>query len=129
MKFNPNLAEAYIELGKVYYHVGLTDRAVEANDTAERLDPSATITGGRRLRALTDAGRLIEVRDELKRRPNQAAFARAEALLAMGNVEEALDVLLQSRAVDRTDPEADAGSAALLGLIYARLTVVKLRSA
>ena len=121
LQFNPNLAEAYIELGKVYYHVGLTNKAIEANDSAERLDPSATITGGRRLRALTDAGRLIEVRDELKRRPNQAVFARAEALLAMGNVKEALDVLLQSPAVDRTDPEADAGSAALLGLVYARL--------
>jgi serine/threonine protein kinase/TolB-like protein/tetratricopeptide (TPR) repeat protein len=122
LTFNPNLAEAYIELGKVYYHVGLTDKAVEANDSAERLDPSAaTISGGRRLRALTDAGRLNEVRDELKRRPDQPVFARAEALLAMGNTKEALDVLLQSRTVDRTDPEADTGSAALLGLVYARL--------
>ena len=102
-------------------HDGLTNKAIEANDSAERLDPSATITGVRRMRALTDSGRLIEVRDELKRRPNQAVFARAEALLAMGNVKEALDVLLQSRAVDRTDPEADAGSTALLGLVYARL--------
>jgi serine/threonine protein kinase/tetratricopeptide (TPR) repeat protein len=121
LKFNPNLADAYMELSKVYYHVGLTDKAVEANDSAERLDPSATISGGRRLRALTDAGRLTEVRDELRRRPNQAVFARAEALLAIGNLNEALDVLLQARTVDRSDPEADTGSAALLGLVYARL--------
>jgi serine/threonine protein kinase/tetratricopeptide (TPR) repeat protein len=121
LKCNPNLAEAYAELSKVFYHVGLTDKAVEANDNAERLDPSAKITGGRRLRALTDAGRLNEVRDELTRHPNQPVFARAEALLAMGNLNDALEVLLQSRTVDRSDPEADTGSAALLGLVYARL--------
>ena len=50
-----------------------------------------------------------------------SAFARAEALLVMGNLNEALEVLLQSRTVDRSDPEADTGSAALLGLVYARL--------
>ena len=55
------------ELGKVYLHIGLTDKAVDANEQAQRLDPGAAAPTNRRLDALIDAGRLEEVRHELDR--------------------------------------------------------------
>ena len=36
---NPNLADAYVELEKVYYHIGLPDKAVDADAQVQRLDP------------------------------------------------------------------------------------------
>ena len=36
---NPNLAEAHVELGKFYLHIGLIDKAIAANEEALRLDP------------------------------------------------------------------------------------------
>ncbi len=65
---NPNLAEAYIELGKVYLHIGLTDKAVDANEQAQRLDPRRCgVDEPKGSSALIDAGRLEEVRHELER--------------------------------------------------------------
>ena len=91
---NPSLAEAHVELGKVYVHIGLLDKAIAENDEALRLDPLATVAARRRLSALFDAGRFDAVRDELARNPRWLAPAiRAEALLAMGDAQAALDAL------------------------------------
>jgi eukaryotic-like serine/threonine-protein kinase len=121
LSINPNLAEAYVELGKVYYHIGLTDRAVDANEQAQRLDPSEAVSRDRRLRALIDAARLEEVRLELDRIDNPAPYSNADALVAMGQFQAALQILSRSRSVQISDPESDAGAIALLGVVYARL--------
>jgi tetratricopeptide (TPR) repeat protein len=121
LSINPNLAEAYVELGKVYYHIGLTDRAVDANEQAQRLDPSEAVSRDRRLRALTDAGRLEQVRLELDRIENPAPYSNADALVAIGQFQTALQILSRSRSVLSSDPESDAGAIALLGVVYARL--------
>jgi TolB-like protein/Tfp pilus assembly protein PilF len=123
LSINPNLADAYVELEKVYYHIGLTDKAVDADEQAQRLDPGAAVPGGyRRLRALIDAGRLEEVRHELDRNgPRLTTYARADALLALGRLEEALQLLSQSRAAESGTPESEIGAIALLGVVYATL--------
>ena len=123
LSINPNLADAYVELEKVYYHIGLTDKAVDADEQAQRLDPGAAVPGGyRRLRALIDAGRLEEVRHELDRNgPRLTPYARADALLALGRVEEALRLLSHSRAAESGTPESEIGAIALLGVVYATL--------
>ena len=38
----PNLVEAHVELGKVLFHIGLTDKAVEANERASGWIPLTT---------------------------------------------------------------------------------------
>ena len=123
LSINPNLADAYVELGKVYYHIGLTDKAVDANEQAQHLDPGAPVPGGnRRVRALIDAGRLEEVRHEVDRNGARLTpYARADALLALGRLEEALRLLSHSAAAESGAPESDIGAIALLGVVYARL--------
>ena len=120
LKLNPNLAEGYVELGKVYYHIGLTDLAVDANNQAERLDPSDPTPGNRRVRALVDAGRLEEARRDLERTVRPAAFVQAEVLVAMGRFTDAL-ALISGSSIKGSDPENESGLGALLGLVYARL--------
>lgn len=101
---NPSLAEAHVELGKVYFHVGLLDKAIAANDEALRLDPLATVAARRRLGALFDARRFDAVRDILARNPRWLAQSlRAEALLAMGEAEAALAALLGPVRADQRD--------------------------
>ena len=91
---NPSLAEAYVELGKVYYHIGMTDESIAANDEALRLDPLATVAARRRFNALFDARRFDEVREILGRNPRWLAPSlRAEALLMMDEVPTALAAL------------------------------------
>ena len=94
LSINPNLADAYVELGKVYQHIGQTDKAVEANDQGQRLDPSSVPPANRKISALVDAGRLDEVRHELDRHSRLSPMSRADALLAIGQPEEALQTLL-----------------------------------
>ena len=76
----------------------------------------------RRVRALIDAGRLEEVRHELDRNgPRLTPYARADALLALGRLEDALQLLSRSRAAESGAPESDIGAIALLGVVYATL--------
>jgi tetratricopeptide (TPR) repeat protein len=120
------LADAYVELGKIYYHIGLTDKAVEANEQAQRLDPSARVAANRKVRALIDAGRIEEVRHELDRiGPSLEAYVRADALLTMGQAGEALKIFRQSEAPAASHSESgfavEPGPAAFYSVVYARL--------
>ncbi len=111
LSINPNLAEAYIELGKVYLHIGLTDKAVDANEQAQRLDPGAAAPTNRRVNALIDAGRLEEVRHELDRNGTRLLrLYRADALLAIGQPVDAVQVLSPLRSPKSGDPESDTGT-------------------
>ena len=124
VSINPNLTDAYVELEKVYYHIGLTDKALETNEQAQRLDPSARVAANRKVRALIDAGRIEEVRHELDRiGPSLDAYVRADALLTMGQADEALKMLRQSAWGGHTAAggPVDAGDAALYSTVYARL--------
>ena len=121
LSINPNLAEAYVELEKIYYHVGLTDKAVAAREQGTRLDPSQALSSNRALRALVDANRTEKVRQELDRHENLGAYAHADALVALGQLEEARKVLSTSRVIVATAPDYDAGADALLAVVYARL--------
>jgi TolB-like protein/tetratricopeptide (TPR) repeat protein/tRNA A-37 threonylcarbamoyl transferase component Bud32 len=121
LSINPNLAEGYVELEKIYYHVGLTDKAVAAREQANRLDPSQAVASNRALRALVDANRTEELRRELNRHENLGAYAHADALVALGQLEEARKVLSTSRVIVPTAPDYDVGAVALLAVVYARL--------
>jgi TolB-like protein/tetratricopeptide (TPR) repeat protein len=121
VSINPNMAETYLELEKVYYHVGLTDRAVDAHEQARRLDPSQAEASNRAFRALVDAGRLEQVRLDMDRKANLGPYARGEALVAMEKWEDARQLLSTSRITVHTDSEFDVGGLALLGVVYARL--------
>ena len=45
----PNLADAHVELGKLYHHIGLIDQTIAANEEALRLDPGANVARNDRL--------------------------------------------------------------------------------
>ena len=117
------MADAYVELGKIYYHIGLTDKAVETNQQALRLDPSARAAANRKVLALIDAGRIEELRHELDRMgASLPAQVRADALLTMGQPTEALKMLQQSEAPAPGQSETDfADYAAVYSVVYARL--------
>jgi TolB-like protein/DNA-binding winged helix-turn-helix (wHTH) protein/tetratricopeptide (TPR) repeat protein len=118
---NANLADAHLELEKVYYHIGLTDKAIAAGEQVQRLDPSQGLSSNRTFRALIDAGRLEQVRLDVDRNRNLGAYARADALIALGRLQDALQVLSRSKATLPGDAEYDIGALALLGVVYARL--------
>lgn len=124
LSINPNLAEAHVELGKVYFHTGLTKQAVEANEQAQRLDPSELSSWVRRFLSLVDAGRVNEVKDGVDSNASRlGVYPRSDALVALGRLEEAERVLASARqeesntAWQEPGPELDA----LRATVYARL--------
>ena len=121
LSINPNLADAYVELAKVYYHVGLLDQAIAANEHAQQLDPSEAASHSRRFRALIDAGRLDVVKSELDRKSTVGPYARADALLALGRPDQALQELMPSLPRASGDAADDAKEVALLGVVQATL--------
>ena len=121
LALNANLADAHLELEKVYYHIGLTDKAIAASEQVRRLDPAQALSSNRTFRALIDAGRLEQVRLDVDRTGNLSAYARADALVALGRLQDALQFLSRSKATLPGNPEYDIGPLALLGVVYARL--------
>ena len=118
---NANLADAHLELEKVYYHIGLTDKVIAAGEQVQRLDPSQALSSNRTFRALIDAGRLEQVRLDVDRNGNLGPYARGDALVALGRLQDALQFLSGSKATLPGDAEYDIGALALLGVVYARL--------
>jgi TolB-like protein/DNA-binding winged helix-turn-helix (wHTH) protein/tetratricopeptide (TPR) repeat protein len=121
VELNANLADAYLELEKVYYHIGLTDKVIAAGEQVQRLDPSQALSSNRTFRALIDARRLERVRVEVDRNGNLGPYARGDALIALGRLQDALQFLSHSKATLSGDAEYDIGALALLGVVYARL--------
>ena len=121
LALNANLADAHLELEKVYYHIGLTDKAIAAGEQVQRLDPSQALSSNRTFRALIDAGRLEQVRLDVDSNGNLGAYARGDALIALGRLQDALQFLSRSKATLPVDAEYDIGALALLGVVYARL--------
>ena len=121
LALNANLADAHLELEKVYYHIGLTDKVIAAGEQVQRLDPSQALSSNRTFRALIDAGRVEQVRLEVDRNGNLGPYARGDALVALGRLQDALQFLSRSKATLPGDAEYDIGALALLGVVYARL--------
>lgn len=125
LALNSNLAEAHLELEKVYYHIGLTDRAIAAGEQVQRLDPAQALSSNRTFRALIDAGRLEQVRLDVDGKGNLGPYARGDALIALGRLQDAREFLSRSKATLRSDAEYDIGALALLAVVYARLDQLK----
>jgi DNA-binding winged helix-turn-helix (wHTH) protein/TolB-like protein len=121
VSIDPGLSAAYAELGKIYYHLGLTDRALAANERAHQLDPAESTSISRRFRMLIDAGRLDLLTGELDRRLNVGRYAHADALLALGEPEQARQVLAAAIGGASGDVAADTATVALLGVAQASL--------
>ena len=121
LALNANLADAHLELEKVYYHIGLTDEAIAAGEQVQRLDPSRALSSNRTFRALIDAGQLAQVRLEVDRTANLTPYARGDALIALGRLQDALQFLSRSKATRPGEAEYDIAALALLGVVHARL--------
>ena len=108
LELNPNLAEAHHQLGNVYNHVGLLDKAQSEVEQAVELDPLNT---GIRYRVginLLYRGKyedsLATIRDSEKFNPTLWAFQTSFALQHIGRRQEAqerVDKLLEARPLDR----------------------------
>ena len=106
----------------MHLDIGLTDKAVDANEQAQRLDPGAAASTNRKVNALIDAGLLQEVRHELDRNGTRLTpLYHADALLAIGRPTEALQALSLSTPPKRSHVESDTNAFALLAVVYARL--------
>ena len=121
LALNPNLADAHLELEKIYYHIGLTDQAIAASEQVRRLDPAQALSSNRTFRALIDAGRTEQLRLEVDRNRNLGAYARADALIALGRLQDALPFLSDSKATLPGHADYDISALALLGVVHARL--------
>ena len=121
LALNANLADAHLELEKVYYHIGLTDEAIAAGEQVQRLDLSRALSSNRTFRALIDAGQLAQVRLEVDRTANLTPYARGDALIALGRLQDALQFLSRSKATRPGEAEYDIAALALLGVVHARL--------
>jgi serine/threonine protein kinase/TolB-like protein/lipopolysaccharide biosynthesis regulator YciM len=90
---NPNLVEAYVELGKIYMHIGLLDRAIDANTQALRLDPGSGSAKARRILSfvyLRDCTTGLQLSEQVTTVSRQN---RAEALRCAGRIDEAVQEL------------------------------------
>ena len=119
---NPNLADAHLELEKIYYHLGLTDKAIAAGEQVQRLDPYQAWSTSRHFRALIDAGRLDQVSLVVDGNANLAPYARGEALIVLGRLRDALQYLSSSTATRPGEADYDIGALALLAVVHARLS-------
>jgi eukaryotic-like serine/threonine-protein kinase len=95
VELNPSLAEAHDELGKVYYHIGLLDKALLALRETVRLDPAAVAPLRRITTVLFDAGRCKELEAEIERftDAHERQIARASAEYCHGRYADAVALL------------------------------------
>ncbi len=130
LALHPSLAEAHQELCKVYFHVGLTDRAVAECDRALALDPRDRTAFGRKVSVLADAGRDAEVAALLEARGRELSPGiRAGMLVDVGRNEEALGLLLGEATGARprdTEFGWPSSSRAALERIWAAIALARL---
>jgi len=95
----PSLADAHVELGKIYLHIGLLDKAIEENGQALRLDPGNPAARGRL--ALSHIYlRECQTAYELGSRDPEFRRVRVEALACLGRLDDALQELGGTPAMD-----------------------------
>ena len=107
----PSLADAHIELGKIYVHIGLLDKSIVENAQALRLDPGSVAARGRLAQSHTYL-RDCQTALELVMRDGRLPQNHAAALACLGRVDEALQLSDSSA----TGPEAVSQLGLLLAL-------------
>ena len=113
LALNPGLAEAHRELGKIYAHIGLLDKAIAANTMALGLDPNDAAAKSRRIASYLYRRECATALELIERELPDAQHSRAWALTCVGKHREALQAL--STVPSRTDNEAS-----LLAVLLAR---------
>jgi tetratricopeptide (TPR) repeat protein len=91
---DPNLDEAHHQLGVVYFHIGLFDKAWEEIEKALAINPSNTLARFRfgviaMYRARYEEALAVFNSTPLEKNPSLWAFQRATALFRLGRNEEA----------------------------------------
>jgi len=114
---NPNLAVAHVEIAKLYYHIGLLEPAITANEEALRLDPGAA---NRVVAAKIDGGMTEWVRDAAGRNPQWPLRTRSTALSFLGRTDEAIAALTSGGSSDAELKKIDMNDLALLAQLFAR---------
>ena len=129
LALRPDLAEAHRELGKIYFHVGLVDRALAECDQVLRLVPDDRTALARKLSALADDRRLPDATRLLESsRGRLSPSLRAYALLGLGRTEEALADLRAAVARPRSgDPELGRPASSRNELDWALTAVAEAR--
>jgi serine/threonine-protein kinase len=117
---HPNLAEAHVEIGKLYYHIGLVDKAIAANEEALRLDPRSSAANERLISAKIDAGRRQETADALARSPQWRTRIRAATLSFLGRTDEAVAVIVPGGSSSDQLDKLEMNNVALLAQLFAR---------
>ena len=116
IELKPGLAEAHRELGKIYMHIGLLDKAVAANTYTLRLDPGNPGALSRLTMTHVYQGQCETALELSTRQP--LGRNRALALACSGRTAEALEALPAPGA----DPaDADPNDEGVRALLMARL--------
>ncbi len=93
---NHNLDGVFLNLGRVYQHIGLLDQALKEFDSAQRIDPNNLITSSQKSMTYLDQGQYEKVlvewekNPELSSYPRYVAFSKILALDHLGRKKEAL---------------------------------------
>jgi adenylate cyclase len=90
LQLKPGLADAHRELGKIYFHIGLLDKAIDENTIALKLDPGDRSAQARRASSYLYRGecaKALESAHETDRR------TRSLALECLGRDTEALAIV------------------------------------
>ena len=115
LAINPNLAEAHREIGKIYLHIGLLDKSIEANTQALSLDPGESAARRRRRIAYLYRRDCATTLELLEREDPLNRSDRAAALTCLGKDREALQELTSSPTPDRV------GVASVTAVLLARV--------
>ncbi len=109
LALDPNLDEAHHQLGLVYLHIGLFDKAAQEVEKAVSINPGNTMARYRlgviaMYRA--DYGKALEIYNStpLDKNPSLWAFQEATALFQVGRAGEASDVVNDYLNTHSTDP-------------------------
>jgi TolB-like protein/DNA-binding winged helix-turn-helix (wHTH) protein/Tfp pilus assembly protein PilF len=121
LELDPNLAEAHHQLGMIYSHIGLLDRADHELRTALDLEPTSIAFRYRIAINFFDEGRFEEARIRLQStqsfNPDLWAYQMALVLFKLGQKQEAL-ALIRDFLRDNPNDRGGLGNG-VLALLYA----------
>jgi tetratricopeptide (TPR) repeat protein len=101
---NPSLIEAHLQLGKIYMHIGMLDRAFQESSLALRLDPSDASALGRRIASYTyDRQCAISLELLSQQSPEANRYDHADALRCLGRTDEALQLYAEKPPTNSTE--------------------------
>ncbi len=113
LAIKPSLVDAHVELGKVYLHIGLLDKSIEANAQALRLDPGSRAAFGRTVAAHVYLGECQKAL-EFSAGRDQSRGMRVLALLCLGQRDKVAAELAANKGADIADLSVRSFQALLL---------------